>query len=190
MIAIMPKSIAELFDTGRDIALMPGQSVFRIGDQVGSMFLLTQGQVDLLRHTNTGTALILNRAGSGQVLAEASAYSDKYHCDGVARAPSTLRALPVLEFRERLNSAPQVADIWAADLAHALQKIRLQSEIKSLKTVADRLDAWLSVYRNLPPKGQIQDLAQMLGVSREALYRELARRRKRETSSPAKASHA
>ena len=28
-----------------------------------------------------------------------------------------------------------------------------------------------------PPKGQLQDLAHILGVSREALYRELAKRR-------------
>ncbi len=43
--------------------------------------------------------------------------------------------------------------------------------------VADRLDAWLCEGHLLPNKGRWQDVASELGVSREALYRELARRR-------------
>ncbi|MEC7667561.1 MAG: hypothetical protein VXZ18_01615 [Pseudomonadota bacterium] len=62
-------------------------------------------------------------------------------------------------------------------MARTLQKSRMQSEIRTLKTVAERLDAWLVDNPALPPKGQLQDLAHILGVSREALYRELAKRR-------------
>jgi hypothetical protein len=43
--------------------------------------------------------------------------------------------------------------------------------------VAERLDAWLGGERALQEKGTWQDLAAELGVSREALYRELAKRR-------------
>jgi hypothetical protein len=42
--------------------------------------------------------------------------------------------------------------------------------------VAARLDAWLTLKR-LPPKGEWGALADDIGVTREALYRELARRR-------------
>ena len=45
-----------------------------------------------------------------------------------------------------------------------------------MKRVSARLDAWLSL-RPLPPKGEWAMLADDLGVTREALYRELARRR-------------
>ena len=65
-------------------------------------------------------------------------------------------------------------------LAHAVQEARMKSEIRTLRTVAERLDAWLSAKDGgLPPKGQWQELASELGVSREALYRELARRSRR-----------
>jgi hypothetical protein len=43
--------------------------------------------------------------------------------------------------------------------------------------VAERLDAWLGAEGGLPDRGRWQELAEELGVTREALYRELARRR-------------
>lgn len=177
MITIMPIDIADVFANGRPIMLEAGQTMFRTADPVRSMFYVMSGELDLVRHTRTGTPLVLNRAVSGFVLAEASAYSQVYHCDCVARDPSSLRSLPVAEFHEVLRSSPDLAGLWAAQLAVSLQKARMLSEIRSLKTVSQRLDAWLTDNGNLPPKGQIQHLAHMLGVSREALYRELAKRR-------------
>ncbi len=53
----------------------------------------------------------------------------------------------------------------------------MQSVIRSLHTVAERLDAWVETNNALPLKGHIQDLTRILGVTKEALYRELARRR-------------
>ena len=52
---------------------------------------------------------------------------------------------------------------------------RLHAEILSLKTFAQRLDACM-VWNNaeLPPKGEWLNLANQIGVSPEALYREIA----------------
>jgi hypothetical protein len=47
----------------------------------------------------------------------------------------------------------------------------------SLRSVADRLDAWLGEGHGLPPPGRMQALVADPGVTREALYRELSRRR-------------
>jgi CRP-like cAMP-binding protein len=88
-----------------------------------------------------------------------------------------MRVMPVSEFRRRLEQIPSLSGIWAAYLAHAVQAARLRAELRTLRTVAERLDAWLGGERSLPEKGTWQDLAAELGVSREALYRELARRR-------------
>jgi hypothetical protein len=57
---------------------------------------------------------------------------------------------------------------------------RVRAEIRSLPKVAERLEAWLREGHVLPDKGCWQDVAAELGVSREALYRELARRRNNE----------
>ena len=178
MIAIMSDAILALFDGGQTLALEPGQPLFLTGDKVRSMFLLIDGRVDLVRHTNSGVPLILNRVHPGGVPAEASAFSEAYHCDGIAQSQSRLKFIPVSVFHRQLHRSPETAMSWAAHLAHTLQKARMQCEIRSLKTVSERLDAWLSDGHALPPKGQIQTLAHVLGVSREALYRELSRRRR------------
>ncbi|MEM9578404.1 MAG: hypothetical protein AAF999_15500 [Pseudomonadota bacterium] len=66
---------------------------------------------------------------------------------------------------------------WQARLARTVQTTRLLAEIRGLKTVEQRLDAWLSQNEALPTKGHWQNLAQELSVSPEAFYREIARRR-------------
>ena len=70
-----------------------------------------------------------------------------------------------------------VAESWSALLARSVQAARLRSEIRSLPRVADRLDAWLGEGNALPERGHWQDVAAELGITREALYRELSRRR-------------
>lgn len=166
-----------LFDTGQNVSLEAGKTVFRTGDRVLSMYLVVEGEVDLVRYTARGNSLILDRVGPVNVLAEASVYSAQYHCDGVASTKTELKSLPVSQFLEGLHSSSDVARTWASQLARELQNARINSEIRSLKTVGERLDAWLGLRNALPPKGEIKDLARVLGVSHEALYRELARRR-------------
>lgn len=64
-----------------------------------------------------------------------------------------------------------------AYLAREVWQARFRSELLSLKTVAARLEEWLNWQcGGLPPKGEWKTLAEQLGVSPEALYREIARR--------------
>lgn len=177
MIFIMLSSVAALFQNRREKTIESGRAVFRSGDPVQLMYYVVDGQINLMRHTRSGSVLTLNRTVPGSVLAEASLYSALYHCDGVVSSTSILRTLPVSEFLKKLKDSPAAAEKWAAHLARELQAARELSEIRSLKTVAERLDAWLGERNVLPPKGRIQEVAHTLGVSREALYRELASRR-------------
>jgi len=177
MIAIMLDGLSPLFEQGDEVALEPGQTLFHGGDPVRQVFLVKLGQMDLTRHGTGGQRAVLQRARAGDVLAEASAYSAQYHCAATAARPTRLRALPVHRFRDALQRDPALAEAWAATLARSVQAARMRAEIRGLRRVDQRLDAWLGENRHLPPKGAWQDLADELGVTREALYRELARRR-------------
>ena len=177
MITIMSDLFQPLFADATARNFAAGDVLFRAGDPVMSMILLRAGHVDLVRHTDHGQKMILQRAGTGQILAEASAWSEAYHCDAVARAPGLAALVSRQTFRARLTSDPGLADHWARLLARAVQAARLKAEIRSLPRVADRLDAWLAEGQILPEKGRWQEVAAELGVTREALYRELARRR-------------
>lgn len=179
MIMIMTIDHRRLFSLPQatERRLQPGEALFFAGDPVSQLALVTEGRVQLLRRTLDGASIILQSAGPGEVLAEASAYSPSYHCGAEADAPSAVRLLPVSTFVNSLRQDSSMAEAWAAHLARAVQAARLRAEIRSLRKVSDRVDAWLGEGRVLPDKGQWQDLAAELGVTREALYRELARRR-------------
>lgn len=177
MIIIMCIPFAPLFDGSRLLELTAEQPLFATGGPVIEMFLVVSGQVHLCRHTVHGATMVLQNAGAGAVLAEASAYSPTYHCDAVAAMKSTVRAIPKSEFLAILANEAGLAAQWSAALARGIQAARLRAEIRSLPKVTDRLDAWLGEGNTLPEKGHWQELAAELGITREALYRELAQRR-------------
>jgi len=178
MIVIMSVALTLLFDVAEPRRIDAGVRLFHSGDPVHNMYLVVEGAVDLTRMTGAGAPVILQRAQAGQVLAEASAYSATYHCDAQAVTATLVHSVPVVDFRARLSADPALAERWAAHLAHAVQTARFRAEIRTLRTVAERLDAWLGEGRTLPARGAWQDLAAELAVSREALYRELSRRRR------------
>lgn len=154
--------------------------LFHQGDPVRSIYIVKAGLIELIRHQKDGTSIILQRASTGMIIAEASMYSENYHCDGVAGKALEVMELPKTTFLQRLHGDEVFSNAWSAYLAKEVQSARLRSEILSLKTVAERLDAWLAWQEDrLPKKGSWKTVASQIGVSPEALYRELARRRGR-----------
>jgi len=148
------------------------------------LHLIRSGTVHLVRHHTDGSALILQRARAGSILAEASVYSARYHCDARAETGTVTWAISRTDVRKALAERPELSEAWAGYLAQEVQRARLQAEILSLKTVAARLGAWIAWNGSFPPKGQWSLVAQEIGVSAEALYREIANRRARTPMAP------
>jgi CRP-like cAMP-binding protein len=163
----------------RTVALRSGQYLFHLGDPVRAIYFVKLGWVHLIRHQKDGAVLILQKSGPGCILAEASLYSETYHCDAMASGPARLRSFAKADMLLRLHSDPDLADAWARHLALELQKARSHAEILSIKTVTKRLDAWIASDRGgAPRKGEWKMIANEIGISPEALYREMARRRR------------
>jgi CRP-like cAMP-binding protein len=180
MIGIMSPSIEPYLQglRARPRHVGNGQPLFRRGDPVTVVYYVVTGAVHLVRYQTGGSALILQRAGPGSILAEASLYFDTYHCDAVASADADMRAYTKASVKKLLSSSPEFSDIWANDLAQELQRTRLRAEILALRTVSERLDAWIAGHDgNFPPKGEWKLIANQIGVSPEALYRDIAKRR-------------
>jgi CRP-like cAMP-binding protein len=162
----------------RETKLAAGDVLFRAGDAVASLFLVVAGALRLTRSLPHGFQLTLQRAGPGAILAEASLFADRYHCDAVAAERSVLRMVPLPRIEAAFAEEPDFARGWARHLAHEVQRARAQAEILSLKTVAERIDAWITLNDGaLPPKGYWHQVASEIGITPAALYRELARRR-------------
>lgn len=179
MIVIMSASFATtllpLSSWSRRLAA--DEHLFHRDDPVSRLFIVVEGRIDLLRFAEDGSRLILQRACPGDILAEASVFSPRYHCDAIAAATSEVASIPRRRFLEQFRNDADFSEAWARHLGQEIQIVRLRSEILSLKTVAARLDSWLAWHGEVPPKGEWKDLAEQIGVSPEALYRELAKRR-------------
>ena len=157
-----------------------GQPLFHRGDPVKEVHFVLAGSVHLVRHQADGSFLILQRAGPGTVLAEASLYSGVYHCDAVAFSSANTRTYAKASLRKLLAINPDFSNVWAGYLAHELQSARLRSEVLSLRTVAERLEAWTAWNGSKSPKkGEWKLVANQIGVNPEALYREFAKNRRR-----------
>ena len=180
MIAIRSRSLFEYFLTlaERVQRVDAGRVFFQVDELVLSLFLVTAGELRLVRTLPDGFQLTLQRAGTGSVFAEASLFADRYHCDALAAEGSVVRAVPITKARAALKRDPALAAALMSHLAGEVQRTRTRAEILSLKSVAARLDAWMAFNDGkLPPKGRWYQAASEIGVTPEAFYRELARRR-------------
>lgn len=181
MIAIMPTRFFDLLTAlpSTRLELPRGAQVFERGEPVRHVHAVVQGQVHLLRRQADGAAFVLQRAGPGAILAEASILSACFHCAAECVSAARLSRWPRDAVRELIATSHPAAEAYAAHLATEVRAARLRAEIVSLRRVADRLDAWLAWQDGaLPDKGGWLGLARELNVTPEALYRELARRRR------------
>ncbi len=175
MICIMSNWI-HIFDGAPVRKIEEGAYLFRREEAVRSMFFVRSGAVALERPLEDGTPLTLHVATPRTALAEASLFAATYHCDAVARSAATVASLPRAEFLAALRRAPDAALSLIETHAKEVQTQRARIEILRLRRVADKLDAWLDL-NGKPEKGGWIAVADQIGVSPPALYRELGRRR-------------
>ena len=188
MIAIMSDVIAALAPLfAKEIAVTVGTTLFHRGDAVRHLYAVRSGCIHLQRMSAGGAAAVMQRANAGALLAESSIFSDHYHCDAVAVGDSCLGRADIAQVRRAIKADPNLHQALTRHLAGEVQRTRGRLEILARKTVAERLDTWLAFNGGaLPPRGAWRPIADDIGVSPEAFYRELQRRRRLES---APASH-
>lgn len=187
MITIMSNSLIDRLRSlgGRNRQVDAGAFLFHAGDPVRHLFLIEAGEVHLIRHRRDGAPLVLQRAGADSLLAEASLFSERYHCDAVAVVPAQVLAVDGGAVRTAFAADARLANAWSRYLAREVQATRVRAELLALRTVSERLEAWLAFHGGaLPPKGRWKSLAAEIAVSPEALYREIAIRRPDTRSRP------
>lgn len=182
MIAVMS---LELFECLRSFprarrSFAAGAFLFHRNDAVETLHLVRAGTIRLLRYQPDGQTAVLQRAAAGDILAEASVFSPSYHCDGIAMTDAETEAYAITDIHRLLDTDVRFCRAWALAMSHQLQAARRRAELVSLRTVTERLDAWLTWHEGeMPVKGDWKGVAEEIGVSPEAFYRELAARRKR-----------
>jgi CRP/FNR family transcriptional regulator, dissimilatory nitrate respiration regulator len=161
-----------------------GARIFRRGDPVRGVFLVLEGEVRLCRFGPRGEEVVLQRARSGELLAEAALESPRYHCDAIATEPGRLLQLPAQALRKLLKSDPGFMYDWTRLLSRELRRARARLERMTLKSAADRLRHYLATEGSGPAcetvlSGSLKGLARELGVAHETLYRTIAAMQRR-----------
>ena len=151
--------------------------VFNRGDKPKAMYFVISGEVHLVRQSQAGSEIVLQRAHQG-FLAEASLDQTAYHCDAVAVLASKLLTLSRKVFSEALADE-RFRNNWIAHLTRELRRVRAQSERMSLKTAQERIIHFIETEGDNATvilSRSKKHWATELGLTHEALYRTLARK--------------
>jgi CRP-like cAMP-binding protein len=153
------------------IEVPAGTAVFRQDDSVRGPYLLISGTVEMVRHTEAGHRIVLHQAHASETLAEASLFSDRYHCACIASRDSTLILLDKAVVLDRMKRDAGFALALLKRMASQVQCYRRQIEILAIRGAEDRVLAALDA---LGQTGSVMDFAARIGLSHEATYRALS----------------
>lgn len=158
-------------------------TLFRQGDRATAIYFVESGRLRLERRTSDGRLVVIHTARPGEFFAEASLFSDVYHCDAVAAEPCRLRRYPKEAVLAALRADQEASLSFLAVVARQLQDLRQRLELRNVRSAQERVWLFLGLHAGpggtvaLP--GQLQDIAADIGLTREALYRTLAALEKR-----------
>jgi len=159
--------------------LAAGEPLFQAAAPATAVFFLVSGAVRLVRYGPDGEEIPIHQAHAGEYFAEASLRGDRYHCTALALRPSVVLALPAGDVARLLANDPAFAGRWIETLALQLRVSRARVERLCLKRASERVRHLLLTEGSGPqhryqPRGSLKELAWLLGLTHEALYRTLA----------------
>lgn len=174
MISIMSDHWSNAFADAPERCWPADAPLFHRGDPVRHLFMVREGRVALRRALADGGSLVLHVTGPGEIVAPASLWARATHCDAICETEALLAVRPIHELRDWLGASPATDAL--ADAFREIQALRARVEVLRLKRLSDRLDAYLELYGPTEPGGWVR-VADWIGVTPPALYRELARRK-------------
>jgi CRP-like cAMP-binding protein len=157
--------------------LKKGECLFHQGANIERLFFLEKGRIKLVRNTIEGQPLIIHIAYSQETFAEASLFSDKYHCNAICDSSSIVLSFSKNEVLAYLKLHPKYTMELLKINAQQVRDLRLLNEIKSINSAYDRVWAFLLSEANQASKlyfsYSLKDMAQKLGLAHETFYRTL-----------------
>lgn len=157
----------------RTLSLRRGDRLFRRGEPVSSLFLLTAGRVRLERSLEDGSWVALHVARGPALLAEASLFGERYHCDGVAEVASRVLELSRPAVERALEAHPELSWMLLRVLSREVRDLRSRLELRSVRPMERRVLLGLELDRCA--ERTVAGRAAELGVAPETLSRTLSR---------------
>jgi CRP/FNR family transcriptional regulator, dissimilatory nitrate respiration regulator len=162
----------------RDLAT--GEALFQPGDPATEFYEVESGLVRLLLHTSEGRDIVAHVARPGDLIAEAALFADHHRCAAVAARPSRVRCYDRRAVMAALEVNPQVALDLIEGMAAQVRALRANLEIRHLRNAHRRVLQHVAAHAGpdggrMPLDGSLKDLAALLGLTHETLYRTLSK---------------
>jgi CRP-like cAMP-binding protein len=165
------------------VLLKKADRLFDQGARVQRMHIIVNGRVKLIRHPVDGEDVVLHVATAGEMIAEASFFSEVYHCSAIADLPSEIQCIDRDEALKKILSDAQTSRDVLHLFAQQIRDLRGLHELRNIRSAQSRILAYLATQADSTGKiivnMSLRDMAYKLGLAHETLYREL---RKLETS--------
>ncbi len=152
--------------------LARGETLFVQDNATTGLFFLVSGTIDLKRTTKSGHDVIIHRARSGDTFAEASLFSDKYHCTAIAAREALAIECSRSAILQLLTTDIDFTLTMASRFASQIQDGRRRVELLSIRAADERIIAALNDGLLID---DITSFAEAIGLAPETVYRTLAK---------------
>lgn len=159
------------------MTIRKNDNIFSQGKSIRNLYYILEGKIKLVRNTVEGEEIIMHVAYSGELLAEASLFSDQYHCSAVADSESVVLSYNKAELMSHLEEYPATMKYLLKIFAQQVKDLRVISEIKNIHSAKERILAYLKNEmrdsKRINLSISLKDTAYKIGLAHETFYREL-----------------
>ncbi len=154
----------------RTIHMNKGDVLFRQNQPTSGLFRIVVGCVTLQRTTLGGDTLTLHKATAGGTFAEASIFSDTYHCDAICTQAGRVDKIAKAHVNQMMQSDPVFSAGFTKHLAVQVQRYRAHIELLAIHAAKDRV---LAAVQAGYFDATVKTLASRINLTHEACYRAL-----------------
>jgi CRP-like cAMP-binding protein len=169
--------LTRLEGMSRQVRVKKGSIIFSPGDASQGFYAVQDGAVRIYRVSSGGKEITLEIAGAGGTFAEASLFSDIYHCYAEALKDSTVRLIQKDAFLEMIQKDIRFAATWIHILSLEIIHLRQRIEELSLKSPRARIVSYLLLLSEIQNTSSVKlpvhrkSIATLLGMTHETFYR-------------------
>ena len=158
-------------------SLKKGDILFKQGDDIKYLYFIEKGKIKLTRNTIDGHPVVLHIGQQGEAIAEASLFSEQYHCSAIADLACRLSFVKKTELLSFLQNNPQTMLKLLAIFSSQIRNLRAINEIKNIRSANERVLTFIRMNMNKNNKMNLnvslKDIAHKIGLAHETFYREL-----------------
>jgi CRP-like cAMP-binding protein len=154
----------------RTIDMQKNDVLFRQNQTTSGLYCVLEGCVTLQRTGLGGDRLTLHRAVSGGYFAEASIFSESYHCDAICTETGRVLKIAKADIVSMMRSNPAFGVGFTRLLATQVQQYRAHIELLAIQSARDRV---LAAVQAGYLDATVTELATRINLTHEACYRAL-----------------